>query len=506
MWPQMVVDSVVFSLACWGDGYNYDYGCSDEPRNIDPQPTVAPTQLKETWHTTRDNACGIFEFDDANCPGLKDKLLREDFFLPGSCPSSHSKACDSQTIEDQNLGNSKTFVDVLIADMCEPDHATTFTFLCGDSRMKTFHQILDSGLCVYVDVDDRDCPDMQDYLLEVDQGYVRGPCPDKYLQSYCDEKQKFELDFVKDLTNLVLSSQCGWDTSDLEYDYACEQREEMKCPEECANAIASDPATAFIEDGVEKYTGFCGGIDSDATKPVRFVDLLPDACDKSAISKCVGEIYKKCDLDHEERVCPFSDYGFPPLQNCHPTTCAEWKEAAETGCGKDLSKCVKDEAQGLLECKPDGTPLPKPSHQSCGDTEKWQIECTKGEEFCNFDDGDSGSCELCSQTLCVLLDTQKARDECSKRCGNDDCMPNPQCLEDCPAEPKTCYQLEQWVQDSRGCAKECNQCMVNMYNKKLQCSDPSKGDGDKGVQSWVDGDSAASLSIFMLSLIAIYQF
>jgi len=496
----MMADKILFSIAClFRTEVTYDYVCSVgwvEPRNIDPQPS--DPQPKEIWHLTLDNACGIFEFDDAKCPGLKAKLEKKDGFLPGNCPSSHSNACDAQTEKDMNLKKEKEDVDKLIDYICEPDDAATFDFFCGDSRMKTFHQILDSGLCVYVDVDDTDCPDMQDYLLQEEQGYVPGPCPEKYLQSHCDESQKFEMDFVTQVTNYVLSSQCGWDTSDLTYDYACEQREELKCPEECAKAIASDAATVIVEEGEWKYTGFCAGIDTSAKNLTRFVDLLPDACDKNAVSKCVGEIYKKCDPSHDVRLCPFSDYGFPPLQNCHPTTCAEWKEAAETGCGKDLSKCVKDEVQGLLQCKSDGTTLPKSSLESCSDTEK----CAKGGEFCNFSefsDGKAGSCELCSHTLCVLLDSQKARDECAARCGDDDCMPNPTCLDKCPAKPKTCYQLKEEVESSYGCAKQCNQCMVNMYNKKLECS--------VGVQSWVDGDgSSAALSIFMLVLIAIFQF
>lgn len=448
---------------------------------------------------TLDNACGIFEFDAGSCPGLKENLEKNDDYLQGSCPSSHSTACDAQTVQDQNLIETEDAIHKLIDLTCEPDAFATFKFFCGDSRMKTFHKMLNSGLCVYVDVDNTDCPDMRDFLLDEEQGYVSGPCPEKFKQSYCDESQKFEMDVITKATNYVLSAHCEWDTSDLEYDYVCEQREEQKCPQECAKAIASDASTVIVEGKEWKYTGFCGGIDTKAKKLVRFDDLLPGACDKDAVSKCVGEIYKKCDPLHDQRICPFSDYGFPPLQNCHPTTCAEWKEAAETGCGKDLSKCVKDEAQGILECSSDGTPLPKSSFESCSDTKK----CGKSGEFCNFSEfskgvnGTSGTCELCSHNLCVLLDSQEARKECSSRCGEDTCTPNPTCLDRCSAEPKTCWQLEQEVK-STGCAKHCNQCMVDMYNKKLSCS--------VAVQSWVDGDSVASLSIFMILLVAIYQF
>jgi len=503
LWPSMIVDKIVFNAAClFRIDVDYDYGCSDESRNVDPQPSDPPRndpqpndpQPPEIWHMTLDNACGIFEFDDAKCPGLKAWAEKTDGYLPGSCPSSHSKSCDEQTIKAQNLIETDDFISKLVDHACEPDSFATFQFFCGDSRMKTFHKMLHSGLCVYVDVDNMDCPDMEKYLLDEEQGYVRGPCPEKFLQSHCDEGQKFEMDAITKLTNYVLSAQCDWDTSDLKYDYVCEQREEDKCPEECAKAIASDASTVTVEGKEWKYTGFCAGIDTEAKKVVRFDDLLPDACDKNSISKCVGEIYKKCDPLHDQRICPFSDYGFPPLQNCHPTTCAEWKEASETGCGKDLSKCVKDEAQGILECSSDGTPLPKSSLQACSDTKK----CGRSGEFCNFSelsDGKAGTCELCAHNICVLLDSQKAREECENRCGEDDCTPNPRCLDKCSGEPKTCWQLEQGVKSS-GCAKHCNQCLVDMYNKKLSCD----------VQSWVDGDSAASLSIFMLVLVAIYQF
>jgi len=222
--------------------------------------------------------------------------------------------------------------------------------------MKTFHQILESGLCVYVDVDDKDCPDMEDFLKGEGEDYIPGPCPDEYLQSHCDDARKLEMKAVKYIFEKVLSSQCSWDEDHFTYDYACEERPEMKCPAECAEAIASDPWSggAFVN-GDYRYGGFCRAMRVDSAFDI------PKPCDKKMLHRCLGEIYEKCHPFSELLRCPYSDYGFPPLHNCHARTCAEWKNATTIGCAKDLSHCVKDELQGQLECRKDGTPLPQPS-------------------------------------------------------------------------------------------------------------------------------------------------
>jgi len=492
MAAEIIVKKVLLMFSCGRSDVTMDYDCIDpDTRNVIPQP-------KEIWHMSVEGACGYFEFDDAKCPGLKDKVESHRDYIPGPCPSSHLTTCDAEIQEELNLKEYKAQVDKLIDQRCEPDGAT-FNFLCADSRMKTFHQILDSGLCVYVDVDDKDCPDMEDFLMSEEQDYISGPCPDEYLQSHCDDTRKLEMKSVVYVFEKVLSSQCGWEEDELTFDYACEERPEMKCPAACAEAIASDASAgaAFINGDFE-YEGFCATMETNTTEEIKFD--LPEPCTEEMIPRCLGDIYEKCHPFSELLRCPYSDYGFPPLQNCHAKTCAEWKEATTTGCAKDLSHCIKDEAQGQLRCKKDGTPLPQPSKKYC--TSQSQ-ECAKG-EFCDLDDG---KCQMCSHTVCAIQSTEEAREECRARCGEDSCTPNHTCLATCSPKPKTCHQLRDEMESPTGCGKRCNQCVVDVFNEKLHCFGADK------AHSRVDGNnpdpvgaSASTLSILMLVFIAIYQF
>merc|ERR1719336_2556213 len=289
----------------------------------------------------------------------------------------------------------------------------------------------------------------------------------------------------------IFSVYCDFDFDDITYGYGCAKGSSApKCPAECANAIAADAST--VTD-----SHFCSTTMSGLKNGDKHV--FPEACNdlgERTVGFCMAEIYQKCVEGSENLRCPLLEYGLPPvLKDCEPKTCGEWKEAVDTGCAKEASTCLKDEMQGKLGCTIDGKELKVSSSAPCGKTKS----CTKNGEFCSFDDKlEKGTCELCSLSLCALLTNEKAKVECLKACGEDDCTAGPGCDDSCERTAKTCMQLKNVMESPNGCGRTCNQCYIDVHNARLGC------EGKLKVQSRIDGDSASTLSILMLASIAIF--
>jgi len=504
---QSIWKFVLSGFCHWNqDLVEFDYKCfqpSDEPVDepsdepVDEpsdEPVDEPTQARimETYHLVESagQPCAYVEFDVNKCPGVKDALMLEQF-SSGACPSTYAKtSCEDQDKEPK--ADEVASRKLALGEICDD---FTYEIAC-EPRMKTFHKIdASSGLCEYVDFDRFECNGLADYL-ENEPSFLPGPCPDTHDQSHCTASK--EMDFARAAWTGVYSVYCNVDLDDVEYGYACEEgRGAPKCPEACANAIAADSATGAALDNGSDATGMCSGIFNELQKghshdfPVACSDL-----GETTLGLCMTELYEKCVTDVELLTCPIPDYGFPyVLRDCKPKTCGEWKEAVDTGCAKEVSACIKDELQGNLKCTMDGKDLTRSSADSCDNT----LPCTKLGEFCNFDnDLKRGKCELCSHSLCALLTNEKAKAECLRACGEDDCTTGLGCDDSCERPAETCTQLKNMMENVNSCGKTCNQCHVDVLNARLQC------DGKYKVQSRIDGDSANALSILMLASIAIF--
>jgi len=431
--------------------------------------------------------CASVEFDANKCEGLKDFLTHEkNEYLSGSCPKLYTQSnCGETELEahETAIAESKRALNAF----CSADVDFTYNLLC-EPRMKTFHKIdASNGLCLYVDFDRFECNDLPN-VLENEDGFVPGPCPSGHTRDHCDSTTRLELDAVAALGTVVYSGYCNFDFDDVTYDYFCEEGSSAPtCPKECADAIAAS----------EKDAEFCSTIQNELKDGKKHA--FPKACSDlgdMTLGLCMTELYEKCIEGSDDYICPIPEYGLPPvLKNCEPQNCAEWKEAVDTGCAKDVSACLKDEMQGNLGCTKQGKKLPVSSSAPCSKSEA----CTKSGEFCYFgDDLETGECQLCSFNLCQHLTNAKAKAECVKQCTNQVCTADLGCDDTCEREPKTCKQLEDAMESVSGCGKTCNQCYIDVYNAKLEC----KG-GDK-VQSRLDGDSASALSILMLAIVATF--
>jgi len=458
-----------------------------------------PVQARnmETYHV--ENAgqpCAYVEFDVNKCADMKEALSNGtklgEKFSSGPCPSTYTKSsCENEDTAPKadEVANRK----LALGQLCTLVDDFTYDLAC-EPRMKTFHKIdASNGLCTYVDFDRFECNDLPNFL-ENDQGYLPGPCPNTHDRSYCDSTTGTEMDSVAALGTLTMSVFCNLDVDDVTYGFACEEgRGAIKCPEACANAIAADKSTAADEANGIEATGFCSTIMTELEK-----DVFPDACSdlgETTLGLCMTELYEKCVIGHEELICPIPQYGLPPvLKDCEPKTCGEWKAAVDTGCAKQASACLKDELQGNLGCTINGKDLKVSSSDACGKTKA----CTKNGEFCSYDENMEGKCELCSLSLCALLTNEKAKAECLKACGEDDCTTGPGCDYSCERTAKTCTQLKNVMESPNGCGRTCNQCYIDVHNARLGC------EGKYKVQSRIDGDSASALSILMLASIAIF--
>jgi len=490
MEPILISGKLVYSVYCGLDTTKISHGivCVETP-SVDSQPM-------ETYHFTHQTLCVTIDYDVTKCTGLEEELI-DNKYISGPCPTSHSNVCDEEIETKQEQGFERV-IDSL-GDFCDVEAGdATLKLLCADARMKTFHKI-ESGLCVYVDVDDTQCPDMEDFLVSDDQGYISGPCPPTHQQSFCDTTHEEEMQTYAFLTEALLGAFCNWDFDDLTYDYGCEKVN--KCPEECAKAIADETLIAHDEYNGIVGTGFCSSITSKSADEIKSV--LPETCNgENAVDLCMPELYEKCVARSDWLICPVEDYGFPHvLKDCEPKTCDEWKEVTETGCAKDASDCVKDELQGRLHCTKDGADLPQSSSTPCSD----ENSCGREDEFCHFGESsleNEGECELCEFWKCDMIDNEKAKAECIATCGADTCTLT-RCFSSCRPGPQTCQQLKNAVESPTGCGKHCNQCTVDFLNTRLAC------EGEDEVQSRIDGDSADSaidFPVFMILLAAIYQF
>jgi len=447
--------------------------------------------VEKYHHVETGYPCASIEFDANKCSGLKDHITQEEnvengAFLSGACPKLYTQSnCGETELEayETRVAESKRDLEAF----CSADIDFTLNLLC-EPRMKTFHKIdASNGLCMYVDFDRFECNDLSN-VLENEDGFVPGPCPSGHTRDNCDSTTRLELDAVAALGKIIFSGYCDFDFDDVTYDYLCEEGSSAPtCPKECADAIAA----------ADKDAEFCSTIQNDVKDGKKHA--FPEACSDlgdMTLGLCMTELYEKCIEGSDEYICPIPEYGLPPvLKNCEPQNCAEWKEAVDTGCAKDVSACLKDEMQGNLGCTKQGKPLSVASYASCSKSEA----CAESGEFCYFDDdSETGECQKCSYVLCKYLTNDKAKAECLQECPNQDCTADLGCDDTCENRPKTCKQLEATMESVSGCGKTCNQCYIDVYNAALEC----KG-GDK-VQSRLDGDSASALSILMLATVAIF--
>jgi len=474
---------------------------------------------KLTYHQIDkgNNLCMLVVFDNSECSDLKDELVKLDF-VAGSCPGTPETSCDPS--QDQAVKTFESIWKVVLSGFCdwnqdaidfdyecttaqsgdeptdEPTQAATSDEPTEEPRMKTFHKIdASNGLCEFVDFDRLECDGLADYLQN-EPSFLPGPCPDTHDQRHCTASK--EMDVAIALWTGIYSVYCNVDLDDVTYGYACEEgRGAPKCPEACANAIAADNSMGAALDNGSDATGICSGIFNELQKGHKHD--FPAACSdlgETTIGLCMTELYEKCVTDVEDLTCPIPDYGFPyVLRDCNPKTCGDWKAAVDTGCAKEASACIKDELQGNLKCTMDGKDLTRSSADSCDNT----LTCDKVGEFCNFDDDlRRGKCELCSHSLCAHLTNEKAKAECLRTCGEDECTTGRGCDKSCERPAETCTQLKNMMESVNGCGRTCDQCHIDVLNARLQC------DGKYKVQSRIDGDSASALSILMLASISIF--
>jgi len=480
------------------DQVEFDYKCvqpSDKPVDEPAQP-----RTMETYHVSSGETCAYVEFDVNECPGMKEALTTQakegEQFSSGPCPSMYTKTSCEDSDKAPKAGEVASR-KLALGGFCTIVDDYKYELACGP-RMKTFHKIdASSGLCEYVDFDRFECNGLADHL-ESEPGFLPGPCPDTHDDSHCDSITGKEMDFARVAWTFVYGAYCNLDLDELTYGYACEEgRGSVKCPEACANAIAADSSTASDFENEIEATGFCRTIFTELQQGKSHD--FPDACSdmgETTLGLCMTELYEKCVSNFEDLSCPIPDYGLPyKFRDCKAiSTCGQWKEAFDTGCAKEASACIKDEAQGELKCTIHGKDLIQSSSAPCGKTKS----CTKTGEFCNYDDNsENGKCELCSHNLCALLTNGKAKAECLQACGEDECTTGRGCDDSCERPAKTCMQLKDMMESPNGCGRTCNQCHIDVLNAQLQC------DGKYKVQSRIDGDSASALSILMLASIAI---
>lgn len=195
-------------------------------------PTTAPTALSQNDCILDliglESYCAKSSTED--CDGTTcTELARSNTQSWNECISTCRGLESCQYISGGDAGSD--MIECVMYDECpalkqKNDTATVDVCKRADARFETFHSLEPDisnwsapGMCIYVEVDNTECPGMADHLIRA--GYTSGACPATHKKSHCDGTREFDLATLWEHEYLWSAHYCNSEWKHLAFSYAC---------------------------------------------------------------------------------------------------------------------------------------------------------------------------------------------------------------------------------------------------------------------------------------------